>query len=181
MWGLGINKQTNKHNTQMIEQKTTWRHGDSRSPRQLSFQRATSPPDGLTGWWSWSWRLGMMMMIKVMTVRIMMVSNLFLLLFFPTPKNGQSSEASSVQGSPGFWKIVNFANKTWKITEQQTTTIIAFHLRTCRVLQGGGGQQLHRDWGEEGQLHQLVQGRGALLQMPECSCFLIFVNSSFYP
>ena len=30
----------------MIEQKTTWRHGDSRSPRQLSFQRATSPPDG---------------------------------------------------------------------------------------------------------------------------------------
>ena len=46
MWGLGKNKQTNKHNTQMIEQKTTWRHGDSRSPRQLSFQRATSPPDG---------------------------------------------------------------------------------------------------------------------------------------
>ena len=47
MWGLGINKQTNKHNTQMIEEKkTTWRHEDSRSPRQLSFQRATSPPDG---------------------------------------------------------------------------------------------------------------------------------------
>ena len=62
----------------------------------------------------------MMMMIKVMTVRIMLVSNLFLLLFFPTSKNGQSSEASSVQGSPGFWKIVNFAKQNLKITEQQT-------------------------------------------------------------
>ena len=118
----------------------------------------------------------MMMMIKVMTVRIMMVSNLFLLLFFPTSKNGQSSEASSVQGSPGFWKIVNC-----KLQNNKQTTIIAFHLRTCRVLQGGGGQQLHRDQEEEGQLHQLGQGRGALLQMPECSCFLIFVNCSFYP
>ena len=48
MWGLGINKQTNKQTqyTNDTTTKTTWRHEDSRSPRQLSFQRATSPPDG---------------------------------------------------------------------------------------------------------------------------------------